>query len=251
MRRKINVNELYVLEKKLNCRGYEKKIRDYFKKRTYKSETSQYKEGSENWKKSVEADQEIEKIPDYQVKDTYKDIEIYSDNTHDKVKFSILEIPIQVRDFEYDDYGESYSVFKETTGIFLCDNSYWGHEIITSLSDLIENYNIKELIKKEQAAYKDRKWRKIFSDEYSSYILLIGDVIKADEDLKEIKVYDNKLEIDGKNYTKEYLDKLYDLYRNESYEFYDKNDKKIKYEYYRYNSFVEFYEMYNKEEKSE
>lgn len=251
MRRKINVNELYVLEKKLNCKGYRKEIEEHFKKSTYRSETNQYKEGSENWKKSIEKDQEIEKIPDHQVKDTYNDIEIYSDNTYDKITFSILEMPIKVRDYRYDDYDEPYTVFNDEKGIFLCENSYWGHEIITSLDDLLENYKVKELIKKEMVALKERKWCDLFSGEYSSYTLLIGDVIKADEDLKEVHAYKNQLEIDGKVYKKEYLDKLYDLYKNESYEFYDENDKIIKYEYYRYNNFIEFYEMYNKEDKLE
>lgn len=232
---KLSIDKIYVMRDNLNAQRLRKEIREYFVKKNHKSRASEYKEGSDNYLKCLSEDEEISKLPEHTVINEYKDLVI-----GDK-RFSVLHF---VHEFFIYDEETTQGEVKTEAFMFLVENSHWGFGLVLSYEDLL--LELKDELYNHQKDLNRSNWRERFSGEYQSYSMLLNDVMRAEEKLEKIEVYTTKLVIGEKEYSKEYLDKLYDMYVNKTYKFYDCNDKLIEYYDYSDSSFVEFYELHNK-----
>lgn len=250
MKRKVNIQDLHIIDGMLNCPSKVKKmIYDYFKKTTYKSRKDDYREGSTRYLEELAKDEEIAEIPDYNVKlSDYIDIE----HSYHKVELKIGVITVEEWE-PYDYYGdEGETVVREYT--FFTNNSYWGSTIITDLDEFL-CYSKVQAILIQQA--RDRHHNRVH-DWLSQacdgvFMLLVDDVIKAEKSNIDTGIYfstfgerNEYLMIGEEKYYASEMKLVNEAYNADAVA-YDEDDRKIEYSAYEHGNYVNFYRMYLKE----
>jgi hypothetical protein len=241
---KIGIENIFSLKNFLNSSSDREKIKQYFRKKTHKSDVGEYKPNSELWLKAKNEDDIIANIPDHNVVLNYEKLEIkYSYHT---VEFSIGKITSNETNWCY--AMEEY-VEKEVTRHFLVENSYWGFGSICSLEELLEEVKIKQMMELMFNQIRKDKWEShLKSVNDGAFILLLDKILNAEESFIPVKILtkifehnDVWVEIGEQKYHLKDMIEINKAYKTGDYEFYDENDRKIKYADYLYDSFPDFY----------
>ena len=244
----VDISNIFSVRSFLNSSYQREKIKEYFQKKTYSSETKNFRPESEPWLKSKEKDDEIASIPDHNVKINYDTLVIK--HRYNEVKFNIGTITfeeIYFNEFEEDDN------FRDITLTFLVENSYWGHGLICSFDELMSDYRILQLLEESLDSQRQDKWidsLKNFGD--GVFMLLLDKIVKLEKNLINTKFYESYtdglyVEIGEQKYYAKDMIKINEVYKTGEYSFYDENDRKIEYKEYYYESFPDFYMKYSSE----
>ena len=175
----IKASELFLLRKFFNNAPLDS-INAYYKKKNYTSSKGKYREGSEKWLLEVAKDEENALLPDFKVSAEYADVII--DN---QVEFGICTIEHKIEHWNYD--SEPYT--ETVKSRFLCENSHWGHGIITNMEELWENYNVQKAIEADQ---ENTFYREIYDrlrNLGDCFTLLRERVYKAHEEFIDVNYY--------------------------------------------------------------
>jgi hypothetical protein len=249
MDKKVDIKNIYSLKNFVNCEYHRKEILEYFEKKTHTSRTNDFKPNSEKWLKAKEEDEKISSIPDHNVNLNYDRLIIqYS---YEKLEFSIGTITVKKTEYCYS--TEEY-VSGDVTLNFLVENSYWGHGLICSFSELINHDNVQSFFEKTFDDQKRDEWQRHLESTYNGvFMLLLDKILKAEKNLTKVGIFSSLSNSDNawveigeeKYYMKDMLI-INEAYKNDDYEFYDENDRKIKYSWYQHESFPDFYLEYSK-----
>lgn len=209
-------------------------IRRAFQKSSFRSQLSNFKEGSPSWIAQKAKEDAIRDMITVDLKYDYKDLEItYS---YHKVKFLMISYDEVVRDYE----GEEYTITRN----FLCTNSHWGEGVITSMQELISDTDVLRLIfLSQEEAHKD-KLRKRITDFDERFSVMTEYLLKIETWDEEITFWrhgeDNTpiIKVGEQEFSMTDISKIYDAYKDEVV-FYDKNDRKI--DQYSFECYYEYY----------
>jgi hypothetical protein len=246
----VKVQDLHIIDEMLQCPSNVKKmIYDYFKKTTYKSYKDDYKEGSARYLAELAKDDEIAKIPDYNVKlNEYINIE----HSYHKIKLKVGVITIEEW-VSYDYYGdEGETVVKEYT--FLTNNSYWGSTIITNLDEFLCYSEVQELlIQQARDRHHNRVHDRLSKSCDGVFLLLADDVIEAEKSNIDTGIYfstfgerNEYLQIGEEKYYASEMKLVNEAYNADAVA-YDEDDRKIEYSAYEHGNYVNFYRKYLKQ----
>jgi hypothetical protein len=242
----IKASELFLLRKFFNNAPLDS-INAYYKKKTYTSSKDKYREGSEKWLLEVAKDEEHTLLPDFKVSDEYADVII--DN---QVKFGICTIEHKIEHWNYD-LGEPYT--ETVKSRFLCENSHWGHGIITDMEELWANHNVQKAIEADQ---ENTFYREIYDrlrNLGDCFTLLRERVYKAHEQFIDVSYYTKYVTADHRRidkcvvigdkevFTEEELQKVSTALENDV-RFYNDQDEIVEFKSYD-NDYLTYYRKYS------
>jgi hypothetical protein len=250
MTKNVNIERLHILESMLdNPSRISQYLKDYFTKKTHKSRKDEYKPGSDKYMEEVLKDEKIAQLPDYKVdmNDT-----LVIEYSYHKAEFTMGKLTLEETVYyDYEDYEET--VVREYT--FLVKNSYWGEGLITTFNALLCNEMVQSLLIEKSKAKHREYWVEYLNSERlgnGTYILLLDEILKAENDLIEVGVYFSMFG-EPNEYLKIGDDKYYakDMVAiNEAYKadepIYDEHDRRVEYNHYSHGNYVQFYNTYIK-----
>jgi len=247
MIKRVDISNIYSLKGFINSRGQRDSIREYFKKKTHRSEINNYRPESEPWYVAKEKDNVIANLPDHDVKINYDELSI--EYNYNELRFTIGTITTKESSHwsEDDDYEDI-----DVTRTFLVENSYWGTGLITSFEELINHEEVQKFLESMLGDQRRDKWRdKLQTYCDGEFMLLLDKVIKSEKNGLKIDFWindkDRWVQIGEQKYHLKDMIEINKAYKSDSYEFYDENDKKIIYSEYYHDSFPDFYLKYSSE----
>lgn len=177
----LNINEIFLLDNLFEgSDNYVNMIRTYFKKKSHKSRTTDFRENSEKWLDAVKEDEEIQSLPDYDVK-RYGTLAI----SHDLSTAILTIMSINVQEFGYD--GDTFMVER----FFVVGNQFNGDDLCTSLRDLLGLLNVMHLLRKSQEELLRKKvLSELNSFENEVFYLLEDKIVKAMKNYVPVRYLD-------------------------------------------------------------
>ncbi len=260
MSNKFEIEELFMLEKLFTNKYFPGKaqvqVKEFFKKKEHRSKAKDFKPGSPNHTEELAKDKIIADIPEHPV--TFKEYsnedsyELNLVNGYSDVNINLQRGYITIIDSTYNYDTEEYEKYEEKWYFFKARNSRtFSSESL--IFDFMQLFTIDDIIIKLMGKQKEDDyfmWRDWFNskEELKPYLLVLHKITKPQLQKRDVKVYDDKIEIGDDTWTHKYLSAVAKADKDNDYEFYDYNDKRITFHGdYNHEYFLDFWEAHTEQ----
>lgn len=260
MSKSYKIEELFMLEKLFTNKYFPEKaqvqVKEFFKKKEHRSKAKDFKPGSPNHTEELAKDKIIADIPEHPV--TFKEYsnedsyELKLVNGYSDANISLQRGYITIIDSAYNYDIEEYEKYELKWYFFKASNSRtFSSESL--IFDFMQLFTIDDIIIKLIGEQKDAnyfKWRDWFSskEKYRPYLLVLHKITVPQLQSNDVKVYNDRIEIDGVVYTHKYLSTVSKAEEDKDYEFYDSSDKRIEFRSdYNHKYFLDFWEAHTEQ----
>jgi len=260
MSKKFEIEELFMLEKLFTNKYFPEKekvkIKEFFKKKEHRSKAKDFKPGSPNHTEELAKDKIIADIPEHPVtfeeysnEDSY---ELKLVNGYSDANISLQRGYITIKDSTYDYDNDEYEE-RETEWYFFKASSYGSFMSDSLIFDFMQLFTMDEIVNKLMGKQKEDDyfmWRDWFNskEELKPYLLVLHKITIPQLQKRDVKVYDDKIEIGDDTWTHKYLSAVAKADKDNDYEFYDYDDKRITFHGdYNHKYFLDFWEAHTEQ----